>query len=163
MNGRQVIQKSLDQAQYVVQAYLQDLTDAELLVRPVPGANHIAWQLGHLIKSEHQMVEAAFPGTMPQLPSGFAERYTSETAKLDDAAAFHTKAEYLQVYGQQRAATQALLERITDDDLDRPAPEAYRSYAPTVGHLLALQALHSLMHAGQWAVVRRKLGRAPLF
>ena len=37
----------------VVNMYLDDLTDAELLVRPAENMNHIAWQLGHLIQSEH--------------------------------------------------------------------------------------------------------------
>ena len=40
-----------------------DLSDADLLVRPAPSANHIAWQLGHLIASERNLVEAAAPGS----------------------------------------------------------------------------------------------------
>jgi len=33
----------------IMDTYLADLSDADLLVRPVPAANHAAWQLGHLI------------------------------------------------------------------------------------------------------------------
>lgn len=163
MNAPQAIRNALGQADFVLKAYLEDLSDAELLVRPVPGANHIAWQLGHLIKSEHEMVAAAFPGAMPPLPEGFAARYTTETAKLDDPTAFHTKAEYLRLYGEQRAATLAVVDRISEADLDRPPPEAYRHFLGSVGDLVMMQALHSLMHAGQWVVVRRTLGRRPLF
>jgi uncharacterized damage-inducible protein DinB len=163
MNARQAIRNTLDRSEFILKAYLEDLSDAELLERPVPGANHIAWQLGHLIKSEHQMVEAAFPGSMPPLPEGFGERYTAQTAALDDPAAFASKAEYLRLRGEQRAATLAVLDRITDEDLDRPAPEAFRHFLGTVGDLLMMQGLHGLMHAGQWAVARRKLGRKPLF
>jgi hypothetical protein len=32
-----------------------------------------------------------------------------------------------------------------------------------VGDVFSMQGGHLLMHAGQWAVVRRKLGRKPLF
>ena len=37
-------------------AYVQDLADADLLLRPVPGINHIAWQLGHLITGSKKML-----------------------------------------------------------------------------------------------------------
>ncbi len=163
MNARQAIRSTLERVDFICKSYLEDLTDADLLVRPVPDANHIAWQLGHLIASEHRMVEAALPGAMPPLPAGFAERYTAETAKLDEPSAFYTKAEYLRLFSEQRAATLAALDRLTDADLDRPAPEAYRSFLNSLGELLMMQGLHVLMHAGQWAVVRRKLGRRPLF
>lgn len=163
MNAREAIRNSINGIQFIVTHYLDDLTDSELFVRPVPGANHIAWQLGHLIHSEHMMVETAFPGSMPPLPAGFSEKYTPETAMLDEPSAFHTKAEYLRLHAEQRAATLMKLEQLTDGDLDQPAPEAFRSYLNNIGDLFSIQGNHALMHAGQWAVVRRKLGRKPLF
>ena len=71
MNTRQALKAGIDGGQFVVGTYLADLTDADLMVRPVPGSNHIAWQLGHLIQSEHQMVDMLKPGSMPKLPEGF--------------------------------------------------------------------------------------------
>ena len=56
MNAREAIKLNLNSSNMICQGYLADLTDADLLVRPVPGANHIAWQLGHLLISEHDMV-----------------------------------------------------------------------------------------------------------
>jgi hypothetical protein len=32
-----------------------------------------------------------------------------------------------------------------------------------VGALFSVEGSHWLMHAGQWAVIRRQLGRKPLF
>lgn len=163
MNARDAIRLSLNQSHMIVQGYLADLSDADLLVRPVPGANHIAWQLGHLIKAEHDMVEAVCPGTMPALPAGFDTKYAPETAKLDSPGAFHSKDVYLSAYAQQRAGTLKALEQTTDADLEKASPEQMRAYAPTYGDLFLLQGSHWLMHAGQWAVIRRKLGRKPLF
>ncbi|MFN0051059.1 MAG: DinB family protein [Planctomycetales bacterium] len=163
MNARDAIRLGLNQANMISQAYLGDLTDAELLMRPVHGTNHIAWQLGHLLVAEHDMVEAVCPGVMPALPAGFSEKYTVETSKFDSAGAFHSKATYQSVYEQQRAGTLKALEKLSDADLDKPGPEKFKEYAPTVGDILTLQGSHWLMHAGQWAVLRRKLGRAPLF
>ena len=39
----------------------------------------------------------------------------------------------------------------------------YRVAALANATMLALAGTHWLMHAGQWAVVRRQLGRPPLF
>jgi len=40
---------SIELSHMITQAYLGDFTDADLLVRSVPGSNHAAWQLGHTI------------------------------------------------------------------------------------------------------------------
>ncbi|MBI2826574.1 MAG: DinB family protein [Planctomycetia bacterium] len=163
MNAKDVIRKSINSTDMIVDGYLEDLTDAELLVRPVPGANHIAWQLGHLINSEHDLVEGIAPGSMPKLPGGFKEKYAKETAASDDPKAFHTKTEYRRLLKEQRAGTFAALEKTPEGELDKPAPEEFRSYCPTVADVFLLQGTHVMMHAGQWAVTRRKLGRKPLF
>lgn len=163
MNAREAIRLALNHSNMVVSMYLEDLVDADLLVRPVPGTNHIAWQLGHLLSSSYQMLEAIVPGLTAPLPAGFDEKYTAETSKFDSAGAFHPKSVYMELYGQHRAGTEKALQQLTDADLDKPAPEQMRNYAPTLGDVLVLQSSHWLMHAGQWAVTRRKLGKPPLF
>ena len=59
MDVRAAITAALSQSDIVVNVYLEDLKPDELLVRPAPKANHIAWQLGHLIASERYLVIAA--------------------------------------------------------------------------------------------------------
>lgn len=162
MNTRQALRLGLDAADMIVRMYVEDLTDAELLVRPVPGANHIAWQMGHLIVSENGMMNGASPGAMPELPPGFADKYTADTSKLDSVGCFHPKSVYLDLYSQQRTATLAALEKLPDENFDKPAPEPMSSYTKCIGDLISLIGTHWVMHAGQWAVVRRKLGRKPL-
>jgi hypothetical protein len=159
MDTRGAFFAGMNLGEYIVQAYLGDLSDAELLMRPTPGANHIAWQLGHLISSEQTLMEGIAPGTMPPLPAGFAEKHTKETTQVDDPRAFLTKAEYLKLKAEQRSAARAAIAKFTDADLDRPAPEKFRKMFPTVGVVVALIGMHDIMHAGQWAVLRRKLGK----
>jgi len=163
MNAQQAIKNSIDTGKMISLAYLQDLTDAEMLRRPAANCNHIKWQVGHLIASEHQIIDGCIPGSMPALPAGFKEKYTKETAKSDDPAAFHSKDQLLAAFETQRAATLAALEKCSDKELDKPGPESMKAYAPTIGAAFNLQGSHWLMHAGQWAVVRRQLGRPPLF
>lgn len=163
MHAREAIKSSIDMANYIASGYLEDLSDSDLLVRPVPGANHIAWQLGHIINSTQQMFDAAFPGTLSPLPAGFKEKYAKENAASDDPAAFHKKTEYQKIIAGQHEAVLKKLAEVSDADLDKPAPEEFKDYLKNIGDLFSIQGSHLLMHAGQWAVVRRKLGRKPLF
>lgn len=163
MNSREAIRLSLDSGNMISMAYLDDMTDEELMKRPHEGCNHIKWQLGHLIVSDNQMVNGAAPGSMPDLPEGFAEKYTKETSSSDDPAAFDSKEDLLALYQQQREATLVALDGLSDEDLSQPSPEEMQSYAPTAGAAFSLLGGHWLMHAGQWAVLRRQLGRPPLF
>ena len=160
MNASDAIKIGLDTGEFVSLGYLEDLSDAEFLRRPHPGCNHINWQVGHLIASEHMMIEKIAPGSMPALPAGFAEKYTKETATCDDAGKFVAKGELIATYKAQRAGTLAALAKEADANFDKPTG---LDYAATVGAMYSLQGSHWLMHAGQWAVVRRQLGRPPLF
>lgn len=163
MNAQDAIKLSIDSAKFITLEYLADLSDEDMLQRPHPECNHIKWQMGHLISSEHQMIDAVCPGSMPALPEGFAERYTKETATSDQPDAFDSKADLRKLLEDQREATLAALATLSDEDLSKPAPEAMQGYAPTVADVFSLQGGHWMMHAGQWAIIRRQLGRPPLF
>jgi hypothetical protein len=134
------------------------------VVRPTPGANHIAWQLGHLIQSEPYLIRSTVPtASYPDLPAGFVEKHSKENAAKETLADFYPRAEYIDLFTRVRQATIATLETLVDDDLDRPTQGNMKSYAPTLGDLFLLVSNHALMHGGQFSVVRRKLGKPILF
>ena len=163
MKAQEAIKAASVVPDFLWKAYIEDLTDEEMLVRPVEGANHIKWQLGHVIASERGLVETVCPGKMPPLPEGFAERYAKETASSDDPAAFDSKADLIRLAEEQNAAAAQVLENLSDAELEQPMPEKYQMFGPTVAHLFTMLPAHWTMHAGQWAIVRRKLGKPPLF
>ena len=160
MNAKDAIKIGIDTGRFISIGYVEDLTDQELLHRPAKGANHINWQMGHLIQSENEMINIVAPGAMPSLPAGFAEKYTKDTAGSDDASRFLKKSDLLKVFEEQRAGTLKALEKLSDADLDKPTGQ---SWAPTVAALFSMAGTHWVMHAGQWAVIRRQLGRKPMF
>ena len=159
MDTRDAIRATLGSSTRVLNRYVEDLSDADLMVRPGPGCNHIAWQLGHLIASENALLEAAVPGASIELPAGFAEKHDKSTSGSDNRADFYSKQEYLDLFEKVHAATLAAIANLSDTDLDKPAPERFRSRFPTVGNLVILIATHGMMHAGQFVPVRRKLGK----
>ncbi len=162
MHAKDSIRTSVETADYISKAYLEDLTDDELMHRPHPKCNHIKWQLGHLIASDHKMVNGCCPGALPALPAGFAEQYAREKTGSDVPGDFHSKSELMELLSGQRAAIFAKLAELSDVELNAASPEEIRAYAPNFGAAFGMVALHWTMHAGQWAVIRRQLGREPV-
>lgn len=156
MHAKDSIRQAYKISHMVLTAYVNDMTDENLLVRSVPGCNHVAWQLGHLISSANGMLEGVGAQTI-ELPEGFADKHNKETAGNDNAADFYSKAQYLQLLEQIKEATFAGLEQASDESLDDDAPEYLQSIAKTVGDVYVLIACHPLMHAGQLVPLRRHL------
>jgi hypothetical protein len=162
MTAKDLLCQIIERAHGITLAYVNDLTDAELLVRSVPGSNHIAWQLGHMIGGSRRML-TALGHPAPALPEDFTAAHAREAAACDDPAKFLSKSEYLALMDQMKAASLAAIAATPEDQLDAPGPEAMRQYAPTVGTVLMLLGTHWLMHVGQFVPIRRKLGKQPLF
>lgn len=159
MNTQQTLINTLKTSETVLNMYIGDLTDAELMTRPGEDCNHIAWQLGHLIASECNLLEMVAPGSAVELPAGFAEKHSKETTGEDDPSKFCTKQEYVDLAEKVHAATIKVIENANEADFDKPSPEHFQSMFPTMGHMYVLIAMHPMMHVGQFAPVRRKLGK----
>jgi hypothetical protein len=119
----------------------------------------LAWQLGHLISSSVDLLHGIAPDKAITLPPGFKEQHSKEVVGSDDPDRFLTKAQYQALLTNVRESTAAAIDSFSDADFDRPGPEWLRPMFPTVGNVLTLISAHPLMHAGQFVVVRRKLGK----
>lgn len=159
MNAQQLLRQLVEMGNFIVNSYLADLSDAEVCMRPVPQANTIAWQLGHLICSTNGILSAIDPTMAPKLPDGFQAAYGKESVGNDDPAKLHPKSVYLDLFAKQKNVACQIIERMTEADLDTPGPEAMRAYAPNYGAMLHLCGTHLMLHAGQIVVLRRKLGK----
>ncbi len=162
MTAKDVLNMQMDVGLTVLKTYISDWSDQEMLMRPGKGCNHAAWQIGHLIAAEADLLNSVCPGASVLLPAGFVDRHSKETIGVDDPAKFLSKEQYLELFEKQRAATKAALATLPDADLDRPSPEKFRKMFPTVGAIFGLIAGHPLMHAGQFVSVRRQLGKPVL-
>ena len=147
----------------MLQATLGDFSDADMMVRPAPSANHAMWQLGHLCRAEVNLMNLVKSGSMPELPAGFADRFDKKTATIDDPKAFVSKQELIDLFTKIRQATINVATSISAADLDTAMPEKMQRLAKNSGEMLAMQAGHVTMHIGQFQVIRRKLGKPVLF
>jgi hypothetical protein len=163
MNITDLIVGNLSRNLEMLKTTIADFSDAELLVRPTPAANHAAWQLGHLVNAETSIGNNLRPGSMPALPLGFADRFTGKTTGIDDPKAMATKEELLHLLTQARNGTIAWAKALSPQEMDAPTPERMRRFAPTLAEAALGQASHMTMHIGQLQVIRRKLGKPILF
>jgi hypothetical protein len=163
MTINDLLVSQLEQNLGMLQMTLADFSDADMMVRPAPGANHAAWQLGHLCRAEVNLMNLVKPGSMPELPAGFADRFDKKTATIDDPKAFVSKQELVDLLTKIRQATINVAKSISASDLDAAMPEKMQRLAKNSGEMLAMQAGHVTMHIGQFQVIRRKLGKPVLF
>src|SRR5438105_4170523 len=114
MKATEAVQLALTTTRDLVNWYLGDLSDADLFLRPVPGANHIAWQIGHLINADIGLLREELPDNpYPELPAGFAEKHDNKNAKDDSPHGFLTKAAYLDLFAKARGAAITALGKLS--------------------------------------------------
>ena len=87
MNAQDVLKTNHATSTMVLKSYVSDLTDAELMSRPGPGCNHIAWQLGHLIASECHLLETVVPVASNQIEFSLTAHDVMYNGTLDDCMA----------------------------------------------------------------------------
>lgn len=160
MHAKETIRNTIAMGDRVISEYTKDLADADLLVRPIPGMNHIAWQLGHMLWAERWWMELVEPGASPPLPEDFEAGHGRDKHNVDDPALYYPVAKYRELWEAQRKATLAILDKLTDEQLAAPPnDERMKQFVGNVANMFNLIGEHALMHCGQFVAVRRKLGK----
>lgn len=158
MGPKDVLNHSLDTAEFIMKSYLGDLSDDDLKLVPVEGMHPIAKQVGHLICSEVMILNMAVPGSAPALPEGFEAAHDIHTLDTDPSV-YKSRDEYFRLWSQVRAAVKSAIGKLSDADLSSNRDGQMPEWAPTVGAALNMIGLHPIMHAGQFVAVRRKLNK----
>ena len=160
MSHPQSIVAVVDLTRGLLGNHLADFTEAEMLARTSPAANHAAYQLSHLIRTTGSMV-AAFVPDLKFTPPALVAAKAPPTS--DDPAAFPPKAELLASLNALLDALKTGILATADADFDKPTPEQFQKFVPTLGQLALMVPVHLGMHLGQIQSIRRKLGKPVLF
>jgi hypothetical protein len=161
MNSKQLLIDTYRQQAGMLQMHLSDFSEADMLVRPVEAANHVAWQLGHLVNSTINLINSVSPGALAAPEPAFAERHGYNGTKLNDG--FESKEQLLRRFNAMNDALIKWVQNLSDADAARETQDPIKGFAPTVGHLAYAHPVHVMMHVGQIQVIRRKLGKPILF
>jgi len=163
MGAIDVVATDVTRSFEMLKQHLADFTDADMLVRPVPGANHANWQIGHLVGVEAKTCQMMGADGGPKLPEGFGDRYGKASASSDDPAKFLKKDELLALMAQTTEALARWVQSLSATDLAKPTPPPFDSFCPTLADVAVLTPGHRHMHLGQVQVIRRRLGKKHLF
>lgn len=159
MQSIELIRRNLVTSRDCVLARVEDMRE-HCMVFPTPrrGA-HTLWVLGHLATIEGLVVHTFLLGSVN--PLAHWEPVFDGSDVSASAADFAPFDEVLAACREARRATLALLDSLTEADLDRPSADAPEGHDDTFGtyrHCLQFVANHWYMHRGQLADARRAAG-----
>ncbi|MCI0493192.1 MAG: DinB family protein [Planctomycetes bacterium] len=145
--------------------FLQGLTNEEWFWHPREYLTHIAWQVGHLAMAQYflclQRVRGRAQEDASLIPNEFVELFKIGSTPTADSAKYPTPAEIQRVFEAIHHQTLSELADRTDQQLDIPLEQPHPVFKTKLG---AVQwcPQHELVHAGQIAMLRRLMGKAPL-
>jgi uncharacterized damage-inducible protein DinB len=140
--------------------FVDDLKPTEFAFQPIPGANSIAWMLGHLTTVDRRIL-GFFGVEGPPLPDGFADRFKTTGKPADGQTGLGDPAELLALFDAHRMKLIEAVERADQATLDKPLEKPHPLFG-TVGEAAAFMAVHLGLHAGQVTMIRRSLGYPPV-
>lgn len=146
-----------------MQRLVADLSDEEMIMQPSGVPNHAVWTLGHVIHSCQAI--AGELGVRPWLAEDWESYFGYGSSPNDVITLPHlSKPLLLASFAEASDRLRTALLATDESRLLEPLPDAKAcEILPTVGHaLLQVVSAHTAFHAGQLAVWRRAIGRAPV-
>lgn len=157
--------RQIEAARRDTKGFVKDVNEAEWFRQPFEGANHIAWQVGHLAIAEYGLIAGEVLGLtfdeVDWISADFRALFKRGSTPISDGTAYPSPAELRVMLDHIHDHVMGLLAGLPDERLDE---------APTFGHPLAetkleamhLCARHEALHAGQIAMLRRAFGMPPI-
>ena len=163
MTAIDFIKMSLGMSQGWIMGLAADARDVAMTAPTPKGGNHPLWCLGHLVYSEGNLVNKFIKGEANPVAE-WADLFDGGTQPSDDASKYPSYDELLGKFETIRGGTMALLETLSDADLEKPshAEGEMKEWFGTVGQCLAAIPIHFGFHGGQIADARRAAGKPPL-
>jgi len=163
MTTAELLGKHLKHDLEMLKWHLADFTDADMFHRPCPAGNHAMWQTGHIVSSTGRLLSMIEPSFKTPVSDEVAGKFTKESARIDDPAAFPTLQQLRDALDQLASAADKWIAGLPQSLLDARSPDWAKDWAATNGLLLAGIASHVQMHIGQVQMIRRCLGKPVLF
>ncbi|HPO94174.1 MAG TPA: DinB family protein [Phycisphaerales bacterium] len=148
---------------FVAQA-VEDVPDSRMAEQPAGGliVNHPAWTLSHL-NAYAGLLLSMLEDTSVSAAAVEAEmaRFGFGTTPVPDLGAYAPKHELVERFKERNARLGAVVAAKHGEMFPRPAPERFRTHAPTIGHIaVTLLVAHPAHHLGQLRQWRRGTGIA---
>jgi DinB superfamily len=145
---------------------LEGVGDDDWFRMPSEGVTHIAWQVGHLAIAEYRLMLAQVRGTRPDderfIPASYVKLFGRGSTPSADASAYPSPRELRDVLDEVHQHALAELSSFPHQRLDLP-PEREHRLCKTKLDCLEWCARHEMLHAGQIGLLKRLLGKQPVW
>lgn len=141
---------------------IESLRDHPVAQPTEAGGNHATWIAGHLAYREFQVINWVMLGKTNPL-AHWKDMFDMGSTPKPDGALYPALDELVGAFDDAHANTLAVLESMSDADLDTPSvnpPERAIETFRTRAHCLSLMVVHPAIHLGQLTDVRRVVGIA---
>jgi len=164
MQSKDLLKINLENCMGMILPMLEDMKDAPLTFPTSKGGNHPLWIAGHLAYSEGSLIQEMMLGQLNPL-ANWKDIFSDGTEPTGDADKYPPFDEVMVKLQEVHQATVALLDSMSEDELDTPSkncPPEYEGFFGTHRRCFQMVASHWLMHQGQVADARRMAGRKRL-
>ena len=155
------LSRALKHSRWFTDKLLDEISAADdWLRRPVPAANHALWIAGHLGYATNAFIGLVDPSEKDPRQD-LAKLFGKGTQALDELSAYPSPSEVTAFLTQRGGVFISLLERCTDQDLEREVPTG-PEFMYDVGAVFQMAAWHESLHAGQLSIIHRMVGQSPI-
>ena len=136
---------------------VDDIPAEKFCHKPVDGANHALWVLGHLAVTEDWFA-STLANRESVIDESWGPLFGMKSEPSDDPTIYPSIDEIKSALERARQSLLTGFESLDEQQLQGPVPEELEGFAPNVGGAAYTLAWHEGFHAGQLSAVRRSLG-----
>jgi hypothetical protein len=146
---------------------LATIPDADWFAVPAGCPSHVAWQVGHLAFAEARLVVERVGGRTEVgggvLPPEFITLFARNSVPEPDSAKHPPPGEIQRVMDHIHEAALRTLRDTADGDLETLVPGSPHRFCRTKADYARWVSHHEFLHAGQIGLIRRMLGKDPVW
>jgi hypothetical protein len=146
---------------------LDTIPEADWFAMPAGCPSHVAWQVGHLAFAEARLVVERVGGRAEVgggvLPDEFIRLFARNSTPDASPTGYPSPAEIRRVFHRVHEAALQTLRDTRDDDLEALVPGTPHRFCRTRADYARWASHHEFLHAGQIGLIRRLLGKGPVW
>jgi hypothetical protein len=146
---------------------LSHIPEADWFTMPPGCPSHVAWQVGHLAFAEARLVVERVGGRTEigggVLPAGYATLFGRGSVPERDPAKHPSLSELRRTFDRIHEATLQTLRDTADSDLETLVQGSPHRFCRTKGDYARWVSHHEFQHSGQIGLIRRMLGKDPVW
>jgi len=136
---------------------VDDIPTEKFCSKPLDGANHALWVLGHLAVTDDWFA-CTIGNRESVIDESWGPLFGMKSEPSEDPSTYPSIDEIKAGLERARQSLLTGFESLDEQQLQGPVPDELEGFAPNVGGAAFTLAWHEGFHAGQLSAVRRSLG-----